>query len=169
MQDERPEDLTDANVEKTYREALDLAIRARAYMASRLGGRATHGEETVDLAAQVSYAAETMRMTSRLMHVIAWGLNRRAVRVGELSEEDAQAPDRRLGGGDVCIGPDYGGPEALPEAVREMVDISEDLYTRAMRLEERLALREGDAQTDNAAADHPVHRMWESLNDPGTE
>ena len=166
MDDDQPEDLTDASVEKTYREALDLAVRARAYLVSRLGGG--KAEHSADLAAQISYAAETMRMTSRLMHVVAWGLNRRAVRAGELSETDVQAPDRRLGGAEVCLGEGIGDPEMLPDAVREMVDISEDLYKRALRLEECLDLRREDASQENAALDdHPVHRMWESLRDPG--
>lgn len=166
MNHDQPEDLTDVSVEKTYREALDLAVRARAYLASRLGGG--KAEHSADLAAQISYAAETMRMTSRLMHVIAWGLNRRAVRAGELSEADVQAPDRRLGGAEVCLGDGIGDPAALPGAVREMVDISEDLYTRALRLEQCLDLRHEDASQDNTASnDHPVHRMWESLRDPG--
>ncbi len=135
--------ITSLGVSRTYREALDLAVRAkwllirqRAAAAGRHATGVRSAEEFGDrVAAQTTYAAETMRVSSRIMHVVAWTMNRKAVEAGEIDEAEARTPERRLGGRSVCLGEPVGEIALLPAPIRELWEESERLYRRALRLE----------------------------------
>src|SRR3546814_12637811 len=47
-------------------------------------------------------SCEAMRLTSRLTQVMAWLLVQKAVHAGEMTREEARAPQHRLGGQSVC-------------------------------------------------------------------
>jgi len=156
-----PETVTDQRIDATYREALDLAVQARAYIAERADTR--RGLQTAGEADAV-YAAETMRMSTRIMHVVAWVMNRKAVYAGEIDRAAALAPDRRLGGESVCRAAPVGDLRLLPAPVQEMIALSCDLYERAARLE-RL-LDDAGAEDSEAAASEPViHKLWREIED----
>ena len=67
------------------------------------------------------------------MHIIAWLLTRRAVAAGEISEEQAAAPERRLGRSQASD-PDL--VSGLPEAARGIIAATSDLYARVLRLDD---------------------------------
>ena len=81
--------LTDA----LYVEAMLLADEARGYF-DQMG---RDQRDSLDAMARVSFSCESLKVTTRLMHVIAWLLTQRAVAAGELQERDALDPSRRLG------------------------------------------------------------------------
>lgn len=73
-------DLQNEIIEDLYTEALMLADDARAVFDLRFG------DDEADDLARVALSIEGLRTTTRIMHVLAWLLNQRAYRAGELSE-----------------------------------------------------------------------------------
>ena len=113
-----------------YTEAMLLADEARSYFDS--AGR--EDRDALDPFARVGFSCESLKVTTRLMHVIAWLLTQRAVESGELSRAQARSPSRRLGESpesDEALLP------RLPEAARALIEASRDLFARVQRLDER--------------------------------
>jgi len=122
-------ELTPKLVDSLYVEAMVLADEARSYFDTtarddRLG---------LDPVDRVGFSCESLKVTTRLMHVIAWLLTQRAVTAGELSRAQAGAPDRRLGEAPTS---DEALLPRLPEAAAELVAASRELYERVRRLDE---------------------------------
>ena len=81
---------------------------------------------------RVGFSCESLKVTTRLMHVIAWLLTQRAVAAGELSRDQAGEAERRLGAAPETDGDLF---PRLPEAAAELVRASEELYGRVSRLD----------------------------------
>ena len=136
-------------VDTLYMEAMVLADEARSYFDE--GGRADR--EALDPLARVSFSCESLKVTTRLMHVIAWLLTQRAVDAGEMSPREACDPSRRLGPATLS---DAATVAALPPRAHEMIAASTELYARVLRLDE--------AQTDDlAVVESPVHALYGRL------
>ena len=115
-------------VDALYVEAMVLADEARAYFDE--GGR--EDREALGPMERVAYSCESLKVTTRLMHVIAWLLTQRAVDAGEMSRSDALDPSRRLGA------PPHSDPEliaAMPLQTRALIRASIDLFRRTARLD----------------------------------
>ena len=121
--------ITPRLVESLYTEAMLLADEARTYF--DLQGRLER--DSLDPFVRVGFACESLKVTTRLMHIIAWLLTQRAVETGELSPLAGQRPERRLGHAGES---DSTVVEQLPAAARAMVASSIDLYQRVKRLDE---------------------------------
>ncbi|MDB5737564.1 MAG: hypothetical protein JWO65_1232 [Sphingomonas bacterium] len=121
--------LTGRVVDSLYVEAMLLADEARSYF--DLNGRTDR--DALPPMLRVGFSCESLRVTTRLMHVIAWLLTRRAVAAGEISEEQAAAPERRLGRAQPS---DPTIMEGLPEPARHIISATGDLYARVLRLDE---------------------------------
>ena len=115
-------------VDSLYVEAMLLADEARGYFDA--AGRADR--DVLPPVLRVGFSCESLRVTTRLMHIIAWLLVRRAVANGEISQEQASAPERRLGH---IPSSDAEAVEALPEPARQIIAASEELYARVLRLD----------------------------------
>ena len=120
-----------------YAEALLLADEARAWFDAARGN--TRGEDSLgywpdgqDPAMRIALSCESLRLTTRIMHVIAWLLMQRAVEAGEVAPSDALLPTNRLGPnpGD---GLDY--RERLPVEAQKLIEASERLYARVARMD----------------------------------
>ncbi|HEX8482675.1 MAG TPA: DUF1465 family protein [Allosphingosinicella sp.] len=121
--------LTAKLVASLYTEAMLLADEARSYFDSN--GRADR--DSLDPIDRVGFSCESLKVTTRLMHVIAWLLTQRAVEAGELSPSQARRPARRLGEAPES---DEALLAKLPENARSLVHSSRDLYARVKRLDE---------------------------------
>ena len=120
--------LTPKLVDALYVEAMVLADEARSYF--DMQGR--DDRLSLDPVDRVGFSCESLKVTTRLMQVIAWLLTQRAVAAGELSPAQAGESDRRLGPApdtDRALFP------RLPEAAAELVRASEELYGRVSRLD----------------------------------
>ena len=115
-------------VDSLYVEAMLLADEARAYFDE--GGRAER--EALDPLTRVTFSCESLKVTTRLMHVIAWLLTQRAVSAGELRPRDALDPSRRLGDAPVT---EIAVLAALPERAQGLIASSADLHRRIARLD----------------------------------
>ena len=136
-------------VDSLYVEAMVLADEARSYFDE--GGRAER--EALDPMTRVGFSCESLKVTTRLMHVIAWLLTQRAVDNGEMPPGEALDPSRRLGPPPES---DLALIDRLPLQARAIVDTSIDLFRRTARLDDVMA-REG------VVAPSPVLTMLERL------
>jgi regulator of CtrA degradation len=115
-------------IDSLYTEAMLLADEARGYF-----DEAGKGErESLDAMTRVVFSCESLKVTTRLMHVIAWLLTQRAVDAGELPARDALDPSRRLG---IAPHTDDTAFDALPPGARNLVLASIDLHRRVERLD----------------------------------
>ncbi|HYN46657.1 MAG TPA: DUF1465 family protein [Allosphingosinicella sp.] len=121
--------LTPKLIDGLYVEAMVLADEARSYFDT--GGR--DDRLALDPLDRVGFSCESLKVTTRLMHVIAWLLTQRAVAAGELSRVEAGTADRRLG---QATDTDQALLARLPEAAAELIRSSEELYDRVSRLDQ---------------------------------
>ena len=105
----------------------------------------------------MTYAGVSMRLTTRLMQIASWLLVLRAVRDGEMSEDEAADEKYRVGPAEPG-GKSATDVDVLPEELLELIAETDTLYTRIRRLDHDLfndaAGRDshaGDAQTRLAA------------------
>ncbi len=115
-------------IDGLYTEAMLLADEVRAYF-DDVGRDA---RDLLDPMDRVLFSCESLKVTTRLMHVIAWLLTQRAVQVGELTADGARDPSRLLGGG---IESDEETLGRLPIEARRFVEASIALHLRVARLE----------------------------------
>ena len=121
---------------RTYDEALDMVVEARnymTYMEPRENSSCHRRRDT-------KYTIEAMRITSRLLQVMAWLMLVRAVQRGEICQEEIQLDNNRLSGQEVCLGTALGDFNP-PIGLRSLLDRSHDLYQRVLRLEEMVLAR----------------------------
>ncbi len=139
--------------QRTFQEGMDLVEETAGY----LDGAGRQASKLLARNAALAYAAESMRLTTRLMQVASWLLVQRAVREGDMPP-DAACEDRyRLAGEDVCRA-SGDGAEGLPHALMALLDRSERLYERVRHLDRRMYV-EGDTEE----APHPVLAQQDRL------
>src|SRR3546814_17499671 len=80
-------------------------------------------------------SCEAMRLTSRLTQVMAWLLVQKAVHAGEMTREDARAPEFRLAGKSVCAEAAPPVEGTLQPRLAELLERSLSLYLRVARLD----------------------------------
>ena len=130
--------LTPKLIGSLYTEAMLLADEARSYF-DREGRDA---RDALDPILRVGFACESLKVTTRLMHIIAWLLTQRAVEAGELSPLEARRPARRLGEAPES---DEAVLARMPDAARSLVESSRDLFARVQRLDDGRPEADGQA------------------------
>jgi regulator of CtrA degradation len=120
--------ITPRLIESLYTEAMLLADEARTYFDD--AGREERG--TLDPFVRVGFACESLKVTTRIMHIVAWLLTQRAVESGEIQPSSQRRPERRLGH---AADSDLAVVEQLPPAAQRLVNASSDLYARVQRLD----------------------------------
>lgn len=124
--------ITPRLIEGLYIEAMLLADEARTYFDE--AGR--EERTTLDPFVRVGFACESLKVTTRIMHIVAWLLTQKAVESGEINSGSERRPDRRLGhAGDS----DAAVVAQLPATAQRLVSASQDLYARVKRLDEEAA------------------------------
>ena len=121
--------ITSRLIDSLYTEAMLLADEARSYFDD--AGRDERA--TLHPFARVGFACESLRVTTRIMHIVAWLLTQRAIESGEIPMIDGRRPERRLGNAQES------DPEVvsqLPEAAQKLINSSSDLYARVKRIDE---------------------------------
>ena len=116
-----------AQVENLYVEAMLLADEAHAAFAAERDLGSVRG----NAAAQIALACESLKTTTRLMHVIAWLLHRRAMFAGDpgAGPNDSAA---RIG---APVAADWDVCEGFDASLRRIVSASERLFERVALLE----------------------------------
>jgi len=121
--------ITSRLIDALYTEAMLLADEARAYFDD--AGRDERA--TLQPFARVGFACESLKVTTRIMHIVAWLLTQRAIESGEIASREGRRPERRLGNAQDS---DPAVVEQLPEAARRLINSSAELYARVRRIDE---------------------------------
>ena len=121
--------ITPRLIESLYTEAMVLADETRAYFDQ--AGRDERA--SLEPFARVGFACESLKVTTRIMHVVAWLLTQKAVETGEIQPGSARRPERRLGH---AADSDEAMLRSLPLAAQRLVQASTELYARVKRLDE---------------------------------
>lgn len=120
-------------IDSLYVEAMLLADEARGYF-DQLGRDERDALEALN---RVAFSCESLKVTTRLMHIIAWLLTQRAVDAGELTPGDALSPSRRMGDAPET---DESLLQSMPPHAVAIIMTSIELYRRVARLDQSLDL-----------------------------
>ena len=121
--------ITSRLVDSLYTEAMLLADEARSYFDD--AGR--DERSMLEPSARVGFACESLKVTTRIMHIVAWLLTQRAIESGEIPMREGRRPERRLGHAQES---DPVVIATLPPSARKLINSSADLYARVKRLDE---------------------------------
>ena len=143
--EEQPQEarITPRLIDSLYTESMLLADEARAYFDE--AGR--DDRQTLEPFARVGFACESLKVTTRIMHIVAWLLTQKAVETGEIKSADGRRPERRLGH---ASDSDPLVVAQLPEAAARLINASADLYSRIKRLDEGQLIEEPAQSPDRA-------------------
>lgn len=135
-----------ASFKTLYSEGMGLVEETAGY----LDGTGRVAAKALPRMASVLYAAESMRLTTRLMQMASWLLLQRAVNNGEMTHEQVIAEKTKVRlDGFVC---DKTAPgwDDLPEAFRDLVE-------RSLRLQARVALLDKEIYQNNGNRKVPAN------------
>jgi regulator of CtrA degradation len=138
-----------------FREGMDLVSAAASY----LDGEGREQAKLLPREAALSYAVESMRLTTRLMQVASWLLLQRAVNEGELTPAQAQSEKHRVRLSDQNVACPSETYEQLPEMLRAFTAKSLRLQARVAHLDRALAEAEASAPAPRRAVAEQVDRL----------
>ncbi len=140
--------LTSEGFMQLFREGMALVEDTAAY----LDGDGRQESRKLDRIAALTYASESMRLTTRLMQMTSWLLLQRAVREGELTQDEATEEHRKvkLRRDDHVTTPDNAA--MLPERLNDLIMRAERLYARVSRLDVVMDKEPAPVSSENAVA-----------------
>jgi regulator of CtrA degradation len=121
--------ITSRLIDSLYTEAMLLADEARSYFDD--AGR--DERSTLHPFARVGFACESLKVTTRIMHIVAWLLTQRAIESGEIRMIEGRRPERRLGNAQES---DQAVVGQLPESSQRLINSRAELYARVKRIDE---------------------------------
>ncbi len=124
--------------QRLFDDGMALVERTAAY----LDGPGRQESRTMSRELALTYAGESMRLTTRLMQVASWLLLQKAVREYEISPEQAGDEKYRLAAQDICRGQPLELAHRLPPELIDLLLSSEEIYERVDRLDRALFLGE---------------------------
>lgn len=141
-----------------FKEGMALVERTAAYLDGP--GR----KESKGLAGGVGvlYATESMRLTTRLLDLASWLLIRRALKDGEIGEEEAAQKRRRIklqAFGRPSHVKDFG---TLPEGLRMLIEESFAMHDRIIQLDRAMTIAR-DPELPSAPTANPVAQQMGML------
>src|SRR3954468_2732419 len=135
-----------------FREGMDLVEETAAY----LDGIGRAEAKALDRSVSLTYATESMRLTTRLMQLASWLLLHRAVKEGEMTliQANKEKSKVKLAAGEP------GDPDTiklLPERLRSLIDRSKKLTDQVRRLDANIYAP--PLAPDKPRASNPVERQ----------
>lgn len=125
-----------------FKEGMALVERTAAYLDG------TGRRESKGLPSQITvlYATESMRLTTRLLDLASWLLIRRALKEGEISNEEAEAKRSRVKLQSLGRPAHIRDFEALPNGLRDLINESFSLHDRIVQLDRAMAPKADSAE-----------------------
>ena len=139
--------------QRTFQEGMDLVEETAGY----LDGAGRQASKLLSRSAALAYAAESMRLTTRLMQVASWLLVQRAVREGQMAATEA-CQDRYRLSEDLFRPPAAELADQMPAGLLKLLERACRLYERVLHLDRRMYL---DPSAD--ADSHPVLLQMDRL------
>ena len=137
--------------DRIFREGMELVEETASY----LDGPGRQESKSLNRRDALSYAGESMRLTTRLMQVASWLLVQRAVREGDMEAHLACDARYRLS---AELADPVEAADGLPIGLSDLLERSERLHDRVTHLDQRMFL---DAPEDDQP--HPVLSQHEML------
>ena len=141
------EPITKYVLHSLYTEVMVLADEARAYFERKQN----NGAIAPELA--ISFSCESLKVTTRLMHSIAWLLSEKAILSGEISFDKLPDHNRELGHAPEsdphCV-------QLLPAHAQYLVSESEAIYARLKRISAQIL-------SENEQSKPQQHQLMERL------
>jgi len=137
--------------ERTFQEGMELVEETASY----LDGEGRQESKLLSRNAALAYAAESMRLTTRLMQVASWLLVQRAVREGDMAPAAACEDRYRLNAEDVARAAETEAARIeLPRGLTRLADRAERLYERVRHLDRRMYLESQTQEPTNPVLSH---------------
>jgi regulator of CtrA degradation len=130
-----------AQFDRLFADGMGLVERTAAYLDN--DGR--REAKTLQGPISVSYATESMRLTTRLLELASWLLIRRSLKNGEISAEESAAKRARLKIGGSGRPSHNAHFDALPENLRGLIEESFQMSDRILLLERAINPPAGNA------------------------
>ena len=132
---------------RTYDEAMGLLVEARNYVAVN----ELRALPVLTPSDRLLLCCETMRLTTRLTHIMAWLLAQRAVHAGEITLAESAAEPYVLGGAKTCLTVTDEVERLGDQWLITLLERSHRLYIRVSRLDE-MVKREALSQVEPAGS-----------------
>jgi regulator of CtrA degradation len=144
--------------DQVFKEGMALVERTAAYLEGP--GRAE--AKLLRAPANVLYATESMRLTTRLLDLASWLLVRRALKEGEMSEAEAQKKRKNMSLKGTTKPSHIQGFLTLPNGLQELIAESYALHERIIRLDRALSVRLDEVGSEPVLA-NPVGIQMDRL------
>ncbi|MBF17613.1 MAG: regulator of CtrA degradation rcdA [Hirschia sp.] len=138
--------------DRLFREGMALVEEAAGY----LDGEGRKESRALERSNALTYAAESMEVTTRLMQAASWLVVQRAVRERDMTVEEAGEEKFRLSSPSA---PRHDHADELPASLLLLVKRSRALYERVWRLDETLY------SEDEPTIENPVMSQMDRLRD----
>ena len=136
-----------------YSEGMGLVERAAEY----LDGEGRAEAKKMSRLAATLYAAESMRLTTRLMQVASWLLLQRAANSGEMTRDQVASEKSKVRLDTASASAESSGWNELPADFRELVNHSLSLQTRVRGLDDEIyGVNSGTSQSEMPRKTNPV-------------
>lgn len=141
-----------------YNQGMGLVEETAAY----LDGDGRAAAKGLSRTAATLYAAESMRLTTRLMQVASWLLLQRAANSGEMTREQVASEKQKVRLDTVSVREDTPGWGDLPESFRHLVGRSLSLQSVVRRMDEEVY---GGSSADGGGRRHgETNPVYDQIN-----
>ncbi len=141
-----------------FKEGMALVERTASYLEGP--GRAE--AKRLPPPANVLYASESMRLTTRLLDLASWLLIRRALKEGEICEAEAQKKRSSFSLHGPAKPSHVQGYDSLPQGMRDLIVESYALYDRIVRLDRAFSVTPAEVGAEPVLA-NPVGAQMDRL------
>ena len=141
-----------AAFKKLYSEGMGLVEETAAY----LDGEGRVEAKKLSRVGATLYAAESMRLTTRLMQIASWLLLQRALNSGEMNRDQMLAEKKKIRLDTSSAKADGGGWNDLPDQFKLLVTRSLRLQSYVNRLDRDLFAPDAPSSDEAPAGDNPV-------------
>jgi regulator of CtrA degradation len=121
--------------DRVFTEGMALVERSAGY----LDGEGRRESKGLPGNVTVLYATESMRLTTRLLELASWLLIRRALKEGEITDDEAQKKRARVRLQTLGRPSHTRGFDELPKGLRELIQASFALHDRIVQLDRAMA------------------------------
>lgn len=143
-----------------YNEGMGLVEQTAEY----LDGQGRVEAKRLSRVAATLYAAESMRLTTRLMQIASWLLLQRAANSGEMTRDQVASEKVKVRLDTASASEDVAGWSELPEEFRDLVKRSLRLQARVRRMDEEIYGAGKVTQLHTARHGNPVNEQIRLLN-----
>lgn len=142
-----------------FREGMGLVEQTASY----LDGDGRAAAAALPREVSLTYATESMRLTTRLMQIASWLLVQRAVAEGEMTAEQARAENNKVRIAESMLPPIGEEAAQLPDRLRELIDHSFRLQKRIRHLENQMSGDEAESFLPANPVQHQIRNLQERL------